>query len=584
LRLNQPRPNESRYLFLMESSTIWRRLAGPAVIFLLPAVVLSVTPTFLVQASWLDPYVYSAYIHDYPQTLRLYGATYYSNRIAAIDFSRIVWSLLHSELSYYVVRYALFAMASASIFTIVRRFYGVIVATFAVVLLGFSPWYVRALASEYVDGFAITYLFVALAFLIVPRRHVVWGHVAAGMFLALTVNTNLWALAFAATFAPAWYLLHSRQGAPRLALLAFAAACGFVAMYAALGVSLHLEFPVRPLMFEGKTLEMAFDQLGSGRLVYFHPLSRILPDRYYLLVPLVLSATMLIAMSRLAPARFAFSRQFVVVSGIYLVAMVALYSLAHVLHHALISYIYYFSYALIASYLVCAALVGEAAAAANQKDALIILGVGAAAYCLAYVSYTVDFAKSSWPVWVWACTALLLPLCLLLRLRPVTRLVIIVIGVIAVPIPFYHSVETYSLLHSRTQNLEEWDVYRGARYFQATIGQTVDLRAAKIPRRAVRFWYGGSPKDRNLNSIQSMYLWGYSKLPDGLKIDDDFRMDLGPARYLVLLGIDASEIEQRMAALTRASIPFNVLRRDQFSGVVWSFKFTTLELTGDRKS
>src|SRR5690242_7841887 len=90
------------------------------VVCLVPLAVIIMTPTMLIAAGWLDPYVYSAYIYDYRQTFQYFGATYYSLRVAAIGLSRLMRWFVHSDASYYVVRYVLLALASTSIYAVAR--------------------------------------------------------------------------------------------------------------------------------------------------------------------------------------------------------------------------------------------------------------------------------------------------------------------------------------------------------------------------------------------------------------------------------------------------------------------------------
>jgi hypothetical protein len=81
-----------------------------------------------------------------------------------------------------------------------------------------------------------------------------------------------------------------------------------------------------------------------------------------------------------------------------------------------------------------------------------------------------------------------------------------------------------------------------------------------------------------------MYLWGFSRVGQMPRIDQTFLNETASARYLVLLGVSASEIEDAVRALVAAHIPFKTIQHDQFTGAVWSFNFATLELTGHRRA
>jgi hypothetical protein len=355
------------------------------VVLLLPLLVLSVTPTMLVQSGKIDPFVYSAYIHDYRQIYAILGVTYYANRIAAIDPGRVAMWLFGAEAGYYVVRYVLLAMACASLYSIGRRFYGRGVAVMATALLCFSPWYVRSIAYDYVDGFAITYLLVAIAFLITPRRYVAVGHALAGAFFALAVNTNLYTLAIAGSFAPSWFILRARQGARQSRLNILAMICGFVAAYIALGMALRAEFPDRPLFFEGLSISVAqalFLGGAAGSASYFRPLANFLAHHnYHVFVPVVLLAAMLVLLVRMGRGRPAQASDFVIASVVYLGVITAVYLVNHfAFHHARITLTYYFSYAVIAGYLAVVALLGETAAAVEPRKAAIALAIAGGIY------------------------------------------------------------------------------------------------------------------------------------------------------------------------------------------------------------
>jgi hypothetical protein len=563
----------------------WARVIGPAVVLLLPLLLLSVTPTILIQSGKIDPFVYSAYIHDYRQIYAIFGATYYANRIAAIDPGRVAMWLFGAEAGYYVVRYVLLAMACASIYSIARRFYGTGVAVAAAALLCFSPWYVRSIAYDYVDGFAITYLLLAIAFLITPRRHVAVGHALAGAFFAFAVNTNLYTLAIAGSFAPSWFILRARQGARQSCLNILAMTCGFVAAYIGLGVVLHVEFPDRPLFFEGVSIAVAQDLFRGGAVgsaSYFRPLADFLAhNNYYVFVPVVLLAAMLVLLARMGRGRPAHARDFAIASGVYLGVITVVYLVNHfAFHHARITLTYYFSYVAIAGYLAVLALLGETMAAVEPRKATIALAVAGGIYFLEYSLYTQLVAKTTmWPVWLWAPTAAALPIGLIALRDPLRRLCVVLVCVVAIPVSFYHSDEDYVALHSRTQGIEEWDVYRGSEFLQATIRRVINPRGDYV-----RFWYNGAlPRHANLNSVQSTYLWGYSRITRMPELDASALDKISKARYLVLLGLTDGENDKALASLSNARIRYRMIEKDEFVGTLWSFRFITIELLRDRQ-
>lgn len=142
------------------------------------------------------------------------------------------------------------------------------------------------------------------------------------------------------------------------------------------------------------------------------------------------------------------------------------------------------------------------------------------------------------------------------------------------PLPFYHSEEDYRLLHSRSKAMEEWDVYHSAIYFESAVGSLLDPHDGNV-----KFWYNGEfPGHKALNSVQSMYLWGYSRVPAMPTIDDRFWIRMTDVRYLVALGLTDDEVNRALDALSRSGIKYAVLRRDRFDSATWSIRFVIVEM------
>jgi hypothetical protein len=105
----------------------------------------------------------------------------------------------------------------------------------------------------------------------------------------------------------------------------------------------------------------------------------------------------------------------------------------------------------------------------------------------------------------------------------------------------------------------ETDVYRAALLFMATI-PTLEQRPG-----AIRFWYNNGGTPGSLNSIQSTYLWEYSKLQRG----DKGMPYLGPpelellhapgVKWLGLLGTAEDQLAQGRTALIEQGIPHRTL-------------------------
>jgi hypothetical protein len=145
---------------------------------------------------------------------------------------------------------------------------------------------------------------------------------------------------------------------------------------------------------------------------------------------------------------------------------------------------------------------------------------------------------------------------------------------VAAPLAFYESSEDYRDLHSRARAEREWDVYRGALKLQRSIGAVI------VPRPGeTKFWYDPTlPDHAALNSVQSMYLWGFSRITNMPAVGDAFRAAVGGTRYIVLLGLTRQEVDEGLAALSSAGIGHRVLLEDEAGGTSWSFRFAVAQL------
>lgn len=574
------RSERSRIAFIRSflSAVPSDRIVLVLTVFLLPLLVLSVTRNLLIQEDWLDPYVYSGYIHDYRHVFEYFGPTYYSNRIAAIDLSRVAHWFFGIDRGYVIVRYILLMMASASIYAIARRFYGSTVAAVTAILLCFSPWYVRAIAWDYVDGFAITYLFVAFACLVAPRRHPVPFHLAAGLFFALAVNTNFFAVAVAGSFVPSWFILQGRSEARRTGGLIGAVVCGFVLAYLAMGTVLHAEFSERPLFFERATLNTLDQLLIRGESAqYFHPLLDFLAKRHnYIFVPASLCVAMLLLWIHTSRHRTtAHAPQYVAAAAVYMSVITGVYLINHfVLHHGRITLTYYFSYAVIGSFMAIVALIGEAASNVKGTRATGALLAAAGIYVAMYCVYPPDYQDTNFPLWIWGMTAIALPFSVFLASHSLVRLSIMLVSMVTMPVAFYNSVEDYTALHDRGNTMEQWDIYHSAIYLQHDLATVLDPEAG-----AVKFWYTVKlPRHSIFNSLQSTYLWDYSRVAGMPTLDDEAKRRLKETRYLVLLGTSTEEIDTALAALSRANVSYDVVHHSHFDSANWSFRLMIVDL------
>ena len=141
----------------------------------------------------------------------------------------------------------------------------------------------------------------------------------------------------------------------------------------------------------------------------------------------------------------------------------------------------------------------------------------------------------------------------------------------------------YIKIQSGSRAILEEDVYEGALFLANVVSE---LQPELGP---VGFWYGSEPNDVYLNSIQSMYLWEYSRVfppTNGMGmpvIDAAVRKSIENKKFLVLLGRNDNELKAGLNALSDANLPYRVLESMGYEGKRWSYRMIILEVLRARR-
>jgi hypothetical protein len=136
---------------------------------------------------------------------------------------------------------------------------------------------------------------------------------------------------------------------------------------------------------------------------------------------------------------------------------------------------------------------------------------------------------------------------------------------LAIPLPR----SDYASIHLGAWAQVEADVYWGSIDLLHWVGNV-----AKASDGRVGFWYSNDSRHSAISSIQSIFLWGYSRvqdwaLPSGMPTIDRATLEnLKNCRYLVLLGFTKGEIDEGLRSLRSSGIDFIERERREYSGKV----------------
>jgi hypothetical protein len=550
------------------------------------------------QAAYVDPYIYAGYIHDYPALLARFGTTYYSERIAFIYPERLLTHLFGLEGGYFAFRFAALAAAIAAVFAVGLRFYGYAPAILAAVWLAFTPWLPRSLFWTYPDGAAVVYLLVGAAFLLVPiQRRLIW-HVVAGAAFALAVDCNLFLLLICGLVGPGWAFFYRREGINWLARAILALAVGFFATYLALALLFYLRFPAYGFSFELRSIQEAITELGGKQKIWYAPLSSAIWEDhdFKLLIPVtLLLATFAVIARRSATVRAPTDcTDFGVFAVIYLASIICLFLLFHFgLHGFVLTDYAYTVFALPSCVLALIVLGGEAERRGGRIFGMPALYGGSALILLWWLAYPIlPHLQIASSFYFWVAVAVATVTAAIASRRIAVTAMVLIGGTALLSLCLYQTSYYQIRTASPDEETTQWDIYHGGIFLQQFVNANIQ------PSQALGFWYTGD-HDSYLNSVQSMYLWLYTRVfPENSTgmplVDEQFRNRIArgmppvslPIRALILLGLSDAETDVGLDALKAAGLPFGdvTIARTHFQGQLWGYTAVLIEMNPPTKT
>lgn len=511
----------------------------------------------IVQNGTIDPYVYTGYIHNFHDLLERYGPTYYGVRFGHILPARMLASLFGAIPGYLLWRYLVVLAGSVPFYVLLRQRYGRTLAMTVVALLVTSPFLARTMLWDYPSATAVPCLLGAVCLLQIEHRRRRLFDLAAGFLAGLTIHSNVFGVAplgvYVAAYGVAWVV--SGRGfrvlAGRLAWFAVGpivlTAAGWLYYWSVLGrwdIWSPTVFVVTFLVHGGTTEWRTNDPAWVLR-------------NFSVLTPVILSALALIAS---VGKRVSFHAA-ALGSGAAGAASL-LYIHQFLFDGNTLELLNYFAFALPSVFLLLALVVAAiwersppGARIANGS----ILVVCAAGPWILY--------SREWPLPALVTFERYLLLALvagalvaMTRMLASRRTMMPTLASAALGLTLFSGfVHTQYLAavdsRLRPQHSEE-DVYQVALQFMRAVP-----RLSERPG-LIRFWYSDETPFNRMWSIQSTFLWGYSRLhAEGRGLPDLGEEELALVRapdlkWLTLLAESREQIELARAALTANGVRY----------------------------
>jgi hypothetical protein len=531
------------------------------------------------QKEFVDPYIYTGYINNFDDLFQRYGVTYYGVRFGLVAPAELAAAIFGPVGGYFYLRYAFCLIAGLPFYVLIRQRFGCPAAVASISLLLTSPYFARAVLWDHPDASGVPFLFAAISLLLIESHRQWVLDSCAALCAGLAIHSNIFVAAPLAIFVASWTLFlllwkrDVRAIATRLVIL-----LAGIGVITAVASAYYLWRAGVTDMFSvtiNKSLELA----GGGMVAWRTPGSQWVSREWHVLTPAALCVLALVAWS---------ARRGTLQEAVMWASAAAATTFFYIVQFGFggnsLELFYYFSYLLPFVFLLVALIVGTLLSQSGTRTKWIAAAVLVSAAIGPWFLYSLDRGVA-YPTRVehhLAAIGAVAAALTLWRCTPRFRTAMSVCAAAALGFMLFSSFATpvYArMIDSRVQAVRsDVDVYKVAL-------QLID----RVPRWSVQpgvvgFWYSNQPADSPIRSIQSTYLFGYSKVQgEGrglpyLEAADLDRLSRMRLKWLVLLTETEGEVSIAFETLSRLDIEHRRVDSRVLRSGTYTVHFELLEL------
>ena len=455
------------------------------------------------QVGFLDPWLYAGYINNFGDLVARYGLTYYSVRFGLIFPHLLLAKLLGPYPGYLAFCYLLYLLAGVPVYLLFRKRYSIEAAVLAYALLVSSAWFARTVLWTHPDAAAVPYTLAGVSLLLLDPVRRAPACFAAGLLFGLAANCNLFAVSIAGLSGAAYLILHAGALGRRLAGDIACMLGGFAAAFA-MGAIGYLSCCGTP-DFIRPTWEMVVWSFSGAAEVYRVPYPVLFRTFFYIYLPLLLAAALALS-ARTGPTP---NRVYLAAAGYFLAALWYAAWLQFTSRVLILDLFYYYAY-LFPPFFLCCAMIAVRLGNEGGPRRLLWIATAVLLLPLLHAHAVLDFTSLT----LWeslAISGIILAAIAAGRQSAAISL----IGALSFAAAFNLQ---WNVTFDRRANIPDprfYDVW-GTSNRTAGSAYRIAVRLLDwLPKfrddgREILFWYTNS--DRLMNSLQSTYLWGYSRL------------------------------------------------------------------------
>lgn len=503
------------------------------------------------QIGFLDPWLYTGYANNFADLFARYGLTYYSVRFGLIVPLHLLSILFGPVPGYFVFCYLMYLLAGVPVYIVFRRRFSTEAGVLAYAILVSSLWFARSVLWTHPDAAAVPYMTAAIALLFLDPKPASATFLAIGALAGLAASCNVFTLSISGLGSIGYLILHWGRLSSRVSRDLAWSGLGFAIVWAAGSVGYFIYCGEWNLL--QPTLDMMSWALSGGSAVYRQNWWTILTEFHYVFLPPFLGAALLIvvALSRSLDRFFMASAAYMLGSTLFVM------SWELIAHGVVLELFYYYCY-LLPSFLIAMVLIPTMLSSSTDpalwRRWLLACTISVLVVPLVH-AYGINFRRLALPGLLLVLIGTLAMMLVGLKVPLARRVAAIAFSATlhlhwSVPGNYYYSL-------SGVHDTDEVDAYR------VSLALMDAMPKFRLDGRPILFWYAS--RDRLINSVQSTYLWGYSRLQKptdggpGMPVLEATQLrdlnDNGPL-WLVLIGRSRHAVAAGLASLHGLGVAF----------------------------
>lgn len=523
---------------------------------------------------FLDPWIYLSYANNFEDLINRYGLPYYSIRFGLIFPLLVLIKIFGSEGGYYSFIYLYYLIVGIPFYLLFRKHYSINTAVFAYAFLISSLWLARTVLWTHPDASAVPYMMAGVCLIFIDPIYRKGNYFIIGILFGLAVNSNFFTISICGLSLFGYLGFHGKATLQRLPADFFWAILGFTVVNI-LG-SFGYYVCCGTFNIYQSTIDIVRWGLGGSGAHYKADNIDILKGAYVYLPPFIVLA--MLALYRIVPENKKSLFNGAVAYAISVLLFVYYWNFASI--GVVLDYFYYFSY-FIPSLFICIVLI-PIVLVETVKYKRILLNTALSILILVPLLFVHKIIAFTY-----------------IEIKYFYAVLIILLIAILAGIKFKITIPLAILLYVSVFNIfwmngnHAFSIYNfyGAsntldlKWYELSIKFISALPKHKDTQKPIYFWYRN--EDKLANSLQSTYLWGYSRIMDtspetpGLPSLKGVNLDsLQQPASIVLFDHDSQKVEQGINEFQKQGLKFNIKSTNEICENEVCYTITVLNSNG----